>query len=78
MPKLDKDTSSRTNKLDIIDYFKMRENNQASNIKWQEVKRLNTHLGDTLWQLFAKLDDYNVSFEPSKTHISKIRNILEY
>lgn len=62
--------------IDIKDYFSMRKNKLASNVKWLSVRSLNLPNGNTLWQEFAKLDDYIPDYEPTLTQIVEIEKIL--
>lgn len=65
----------RINLVDIKDYFNMRENNQASNVRWVNVRSLNTHTGFTLWQLFSQCtsEEYDSRYEPSSTQIKEVK-----
>jgi hypothetical protein len=69
-------TQEKINLFDIKDYFSMREKKQASLVCWESVKHNNTHLGETLWQLFAKLDDFETGYEPSLTQIQEVKKML--
>ena len=76
---VDKKTNMENiNKILTQDYFRLRELNCASNVSWNNVKHLNTPSGNTLWQLFSELEDYDENYEPSKVHISKIKKVLNY
>jgi len=67
----------KLNLFDINDYISMRENGQQSNVRWQNVKRLNTHLGSTFWNL-CKLHkpNYDIRFEPCMETLRKVKNQL--
>ena len=69
-------TNIRINMVDIKDYFSLRANKQASNVTWNKVKHLNTHLGCTVWQLFAKMVDYDSKHEPCLTQIEYAKVML--
>ena len=69
----------RINLLDIKDYISMREKDQTSNIKWENTKHLNTHLGKTFWQLCLEVDkEYNFLHEPSATQLDKVKGLISY
>lgn len=65
-------TQEKMNLLEVIDYFSMRKNKQASNVKWRQVRSLILPGGNTFWQLFSKFEDYDTRYEPSMTQLNDV------
>jgi hypothetical protein len=69
------------NLVSFNDYVSLRKQRCASNVAWNSIKSLNTHLGLTVWQLFQDVADktgieYDNKFEPTLTHIEIVSKKL--
>jgi len=70
-------TQERINLIDVRDYFSMRNNNQASTLKWKAVRSLNMPNGGTFWQLFSQFNNFDGEFEPSLTQLRQVMEKLK-
>ena len=67
----------KLNLLDINNYISMREKHLSSNVCWENVKRLNTHLGKTFWGLCRFFNnEYDMKFEPCMETLLKVKTAL--